>query len=514
MVGIKVLLVDDKAATENYGLEERLTEALSRIDDRIVLDWQEPIIEFSLAKSALSRPEAQYDLVFVDALWPRWDRRDTGDQVDELIRVAREFQSALIVMISRDDRELFTSWYSEYEDCRPHAILSKESISNARILRTMLEMGFSSIQKPLRSTLIDARWERANEWSRLPEDIVQLAAVEILAKIQPKCVSAKFKPIGGGLSGASTILAETSYLSGTQTLQAGYLLKLDSDSRKVLIEETAHRTLVRSWPAALFAALVGSGAYGGLTGIAFSQVWAASAESQVVRIVDKGIWGKVFSKSTSHLQAASAERVDESLANVLRTGALRGDRIRRYEFASVELGVGARERSRAGKALKSLESSTGAVLTIQHCDLHTRNVLVTDEGAIALVDAASMSNRELWCSDLARFAVWTALGLVEVKGGSLEQVAYSLCLEPLAEVSQPGIGWASKLHARVTESLKMLKSEYDKRSLALAVERDWDSAVMSELMRATYSSDWFGREARMTAALAVTRAANALLGAR
>lgn len=514
MASISAVLLDDKALTENYNLEERLVEALSRIDERIDLDWHEPIIEFSKAKAALKRSDLTYDIVFIDALWPRWDDKDTGDQVDELIRAARAHDGSLVVLISRDDRELFTNWYAEDAQSRPHAILSKESISNARILATLLEGGFSLLQSRLRSRLMVSEWQRADDWHRLPDHVIQVAAEEVLARVQPGCVRATFKPLGGGLSGAATILAEATYESGGDELRAGYLLKVDADRGRTISEARAHQTLVRSWPAAVFASLAGTASYGGLWGLAFNQAWGDTAESNIERFLTARLWKMVFSRSIAQAQASSSARTDDAVAEVLQLGALKGDRLPRFVSAWHALGLRASGPLAVGKALDKLRSARGTVLTIQHCDLHTRNVLVTREGAVVLVDAASMRQREFWCSDLARFAVWVAVAFSESKGGTVNDLVFGLHTAGTTPAPSPKSHWSSKLNMRLSDSLALLSECYRDRALAVEFTRDWRAAVMAELMRATYSSDWFGPQARTLAAQAADSVGRSLLAVR
>lgn len=448
------------------------------------------------------------DLVFIDIMWPAVNM-DAQDSAKDLLVAALSRNDCVVVALSQEGPVLLSYLFDASKVAYvPHAALLKGHFGQKDIMIGTLATAFSNARKPLMSLKSKFEFLRSDEMSlRTVLSIGEILISELVAIALPGTISAKVKVLAGGLSGAAVMLVDAERYEEGQLVSRSAILKLAQDKNSLLaeLEAHAHTGTVPLFPTNLFAGLLVDGvvSFGGWSALAFRAAPGKTAAVARERVLTGRRWGQIFTRELSAAYAGNASVVSIRLGDwaVSQHGLLAGARWSRLCSAAAELGVSAGDRARLRKGGKSFFPNTlhPTALSVVHGDLHTRNVLVAEDDCIFWIDAASIRKLGIWCEDVARFAVWTACGLLDPAEPAAVNSPH--LLEALLGITPPAPrSWQENLWRRVNATLSRTAAAIEsRRAVKLDRSADWRFVIVCELLRAAYSFEMFAPEIRLAA---------------
>lgn len=516
MSAIRVLFADDRLYLDyEEDIEAIVKGAIRVIDSRLTVEYI-PVERYSKLTEHLEDRENSIDIAILDVHWTLdgTTRQDCGDH---LLRLALSRPETVTILMSSVPDVLLRYLYSASTSTGvPHAVINSRMLAPPNYSAAVLTSGFSAAGLPLRSRVVRINWEAPTGGVLYVDSLVQTAIQELALVRSKNAERVTFRLISGGLSGALTVAVEASRGKGAPRR---FLLKSDRDIRVVAREVRAHELYREILPPNTFAPLLGGvESYAGVHSIALGLAAAQTVADAGAAILDQALWDRVFSVDLIDAVIEAGEFGPSFVSDLVsEVGLLRGNRFQRARSEMKRLDVDSTVSSFFERNVDSIFDSAGdrpLFRTIAHGDLHTRNVMMSVDGKVYWIDAASMEEGLPWAEDLARFSVWVACGFAD-DDPDRDVLAYSLFTqeERIGERLEPP-EWAAALRIRIRESLKRYSAAFaEKKGATLNVQSGWQQCVATELLRAGYSTGWFGRATRRAALEAAYLSLNEVLPA-
>jgi hypothetical protein len=507
---IKVVLFDDEAEDRltlvKHGMREALRSIRADFDVEVASE-DDP----ATAQSVLEDPAATVDVAIIDIQW-----RDASGDLERnfaasLVSKALERRTCVAIGMSVMADEAL-SYASRFERADiPHSAVGRGYFANTTGLARVLEDAFGAAGVPLRSRGVSATWEREEPCGG---EAFRLAVLELACRLGFATKNLVLRPMSGR-SGASTVLV-------TADETASFVLKLGLD-RWAIVDERANFETAFVQNSGVFAHAQGEVAwFGPWYGFKLQVAAGRPAEDVLERVLAKAVWERIFDPQLVDYQVRASARFRGTCAEVLCTAPVRG--VAGIEEAGKQLTLSRVERFKAAVARICDEPEVAARLlggpsmwfasqdrlttrtSPVHGDLHTGNVIVSSTDIPRYVDAGSILASGFWPQDVARFAVWTAVTMIDRMGGEhagLVEALTDVLSSPDASGSQND--WTDRLSARVAETLDRYNNSWKAAGHNCDVHRDWRLAVVAELARVVYSDATFSDAALKVVAATLAR---------
>jgi hypothetical protein len=101
----------------------------------------------------------------------------------------------------------------------------------------------------------------------------------------------------------------------------------------------------------------------------------------------------------------------------------------------------------------------------------------------------------VWCEDIARFAVWSALGLASSQPRMSAAALAKIFL--LGKRMPTSRSWAADLRLNIESTVNQFVEKLVSRHRSIDTAREFGALVFVELLRAGYSSEFFDSEVRV-----------------